>query len=184
MTSNDEYVLQLLREQGYVSAEQIDVASKSMREGNETTLDVLVASGGVSEDDVLGVIGEQFGLKYVSIDPSAIDPAINKVLEPELAHKYGVVPVMKDDDTLTVALSDPMGFDAVDSLRYVLHGMDVQAVLAPAAEVKATMEKLYPTGAEEVLTRNDEVSAATNPPTATTPPSSGFARLSSRTPSR
>ncbi len=156
MTSNDEYVLQLLREQGYVSAEQIDVASKSMREGNETTLDVLVASGGVSEDDVLGVIGEQFGLKYVSIDPSAIDPAINKVLEPELAHKYGVVPVMKDDDTLTVALSDPMGFDAVDSLRYVLHGMDVQAVLAPAAEVKATMEKLYPTGAEEVLTRNDD----------------------------
>ena len=156
MTSNDEYVLQLLREQGYVSAEQIDVASKSMREGNETTLDVLVASGGVSEDDVLGVIGEQFGLKYVSIDPSAIDPAINKVLEPELAHKYGVVPVMKDDDTLTVALSDPMGFDAVDSLSYVLHGMDVQAVLAPAAEVKATMEKLYPTGAEEVLTRNDD----------------------------
>ena len=156
MTSNDEYVLQLLREQGYVNDEQLDVASKSMREGNETTLDVLVASGVVSEDDVLGVIGEQFGLKYVSIDPSAIDPEINKVLEPELAHKYGVVPVMKDDDTLTVALSDPMGFDAVDSLRYVLHGMDVQAVLAPAAEVKATMEKLYPTGADEVLTRDDD----------------------------
>ena len=156
MTSNDEYVLQLLREQGYVNAEQLDVASKSMREGNETTLDVLVSSSVVSEDDVLGVIAEQFGMKYVSIDPSAIDPEINKVLDAELAHKYGVVPVMKDADTLTVALSDPMGFDAVDSLRYVLHGMDVQAVLAPAAEIKAVMDKLYPSGADEVVTRNDD----------------------------
>ena len=156
MTSNDEYVLQLLREQGYVTAEQLEVASRSMREGNETTLDVLVASAVVSEDDVLGVIADQFGLKYVSIDPSAMDPEIGKTLDAELAHKYGVVPVMKDADTLTVALSDPMGFDAVDSLRYVLHGMDVQAVLAPAAEVKAAMEKLYPTGADEVVARNDD----------------------------
>ena len=156
MTSNDEYVLQLLREQGFVTDEQVDVASKSMREGNETTLDVLVGSSVISEDDVLGVIGEQFGIKYVSIDPSAIDPEINKSLDAELAHKYGVVPVMKDADTLTVALSDPMGFDAVDSLRYVLHGLDVQAVLAPAAEVKAAMEKLYPSGADEVVARNDD----------------------------
>ena len=161
MTSNDEYVLQLLREQGYVTAEQLEVASRSMREGNETTLDVLVASAVVSEDDVLGVIADQFGLKYVSIDPSAMDPEVGKTLNAELAHKYGVVPVMKDADTLTVALSDPMGFDAVDSLRYVMHGLDVQAVLAPAAEVKAAMEKLYPSGADEVLTRRSR----SRPPT-------------------
>ena len=58
MTSNDEYVLQLLREGGYVTAEQLDVASQAMREENETTLDVLVASGAISEDDVLGTIAD------------------------------------------------------------------------------------------------------------------------------
>ena len=63
MTSNDEYVLQLLSEKGYVTAEQLDVASKTMREGNETTLDVLVASGALSEDDVLGTIADQFGIR-------------------------------------------------------------------------------------------------------------------------
>ena len=156
MTSNDEYVLQLLREQGYVSAEQIESAASSMREGNETTLDVLVSSGVLSEDDVLGVIADQFGLKYVSIDPSAIDPEINKALDADLAHRYGVMPVMKDDETLTVALSDPMGYDAVDSLRYVLPGINVEAVLAPSAEIKAAMEKLYPSGADEVVARTDD----------------------------
>ncbi len=155
MTSNDEYVLQLLRERGYVTADQIDTASQAMRQGNETTLDVLVASGVLTEDDVLGTIAEQFGMKYVSIDPSAVDPEMGKEISSEIAHKYGVVPVMKDADSVTVVLSDPMGYDAVDSLRYVLHGRDVQAVLAPSAEVKALMEKFYPSGAEQILTRDE-----------------------------
>ncbi len=156
MTSNDEYVLQLLREGGYVTAEQLDVASQAMREGNETTLDVLVASGAISEDDVLGTIADTFGLKYVSIDPGAIDVEVAKQIEPEIARKYGVAPVMADAESVTVVLSDPMGYDAVDSLRYVLHGKDVQAVLAPSEEVRAVMEKLYPSGADEVTTRNDD----------------------------
>ena len=152
MTSNDEYVLQLLREAGYVTAEQLEAASTAMREGNETTLDVLVASGAVTEDDVLGTIADQFGIKYVSIDPAAIDVEVAKEISPEIAHKYGVAPVMKDADSVTVVLSDPMGYDAIDSLRYVLQGKDVQAVLAPAEEVKAVMEKLYPTGGDEITT--------------------------------
>lgn len=156
MTSNDEYVLQLLREKGYVNAEQIDVASQAMREGNETTLDVLVASGVLTEDDVLGVIADEFGMKYVSVDPSAVDPEVAKEITSEIARKYGVVPVMRDADSVTVLLSDPMGYDAVDSLRYVLHGRDVQAMLAPSEEVKALMEKFYPSGAEQITTRDDD----------------------------
>ena len=156
MTSNDEYVLRLLRDAGYVTEEQLSVASQTVREGNETTLDVLVASGAVSEDDVLGTIADQFGIKYVSIDPGAIDAEASKLIPEEIARKYGVAPVMGDSDSVTVVLSDPMGYDAVDSLRYVLPGKDVQAVLAPAAEVKAVMEKLYPTGSEQVTTRGDD----------------------------
>ncbi len=156
MTSNDEYVLQILQEKGYVSAGQLEVASQAMREGNETTLDVLVASGALTEDDVLGTIADQFGIRYVNIDPAALDTTIVKELSADIARKYGVVPVMMDEDSITVVLSDPMGYDAVDSLRYVLHGKDVQAVLAPAAEVKAAMEKLYPTGADEISTRGEE----------------------------
>ena len=49
-----------------------------------------------------------------------------------------------------------MGYDAIDSLRYVLTGKDVEAVLAPLGEVKAAMERLYPSGADEVTTRNDD----------------------------
>ena len=55
----------------------------------------------------------------------------------------GFVPVYSTEDAVTVALGDPMGYDTVDSLQYVL-GKTIEAVVAPASEVKAAVEKLYP----------------------------------------
>ncbi len=161
MTSNDEYVVQLLTERGILTAEQVDAASKSMKAENETTLDVLVAGGTISEDDVLGTVADQFGLKYCHVNADAINPEITKEIPAEIARKYGVVPVVSDEESITVALSDPMAYDAIDSLRYVLHGRDVEAVISPRAEVAAAMAKLYSDGeAADVQTRDEILGGA------------------------
>ena len=157
MTSNDEYVLQILVERGFLTQEQVEAASKSMRAENETTLDVLVAGGTVGEDEVLGTVADQFGLKYCHVNADAISQDVTKEITSDIAKKYGVVPVVADDESITVALSDPMGYDAIDSLRYVLHGRDVQAVIAPRSEVQAAMAKLYAADeSADVQTRGDE----------------------------
>ena len=157
MTSNDEYVLQLLTERGFLTPDQIDAASKSMKAENETTLDVLVSGGTIGEDEVLGTVADQFGLKYCHVNAEAINPEIVKEIPAEIAKKYGVVPVVADDYAITVALSDPMGYDAIDSLRYVLHGRDVEAVVSPKSEVLAAKAKLYEGGedAADVQTRDE-----------------------------
>ena len=156
MTSNDEYVIQLLTEGGFLTQEQVETAAQSMRAENETLLDVLVAGGTVGEDEVLGTIAEQFGLKYCHVNADAIDPEVTKVITSDIAHKYGVVPVVASEESVTVALLDPMGYDAIDSLRYVLTGRDVEAVLCPLGEIRTAMEKLYPTGDDAAVTTRDE----------------------------
>ena len=157
MTSNDEYVVQLLTERGYLTAEQVETAAQSMKAANETTLDVLVSGGTIDEDSVLGTIADQFGLKYCHINAEAISEEAAKAVTADIAKKYGVVPVVADDLSITVALLDPMGYDAIDSLRYVMGGKDVEAVLSPIGEVRAAMEKLYPSGeGAEVSTRDEE----------------------------
>ncbi|MBQ4471008.1 MAG: type II/IV secretion system protein [Kiritimatiellae bacterium] len=157
MTSNDEYVLQLLTERGFLTHDQIEAASKSMKAENETTLDVLVSGGTIGEDEVLGTVADQFGLKYCHVNAEAINPEIVKEVPADIAKKYGVVPVVADDVSITVALSDPMGYDAIDSLRYVLHGRDVEAVVSPKSEVMAAMKKLYESGDDgaDVQTRDE-----------------------------
>jgi len=149
VTSNDDYVLQLLQEQGYVSPEQVEAVLNSIKQEGETTLDILIQTGAVTEDDVLAMIAAQFGMEYVHVNADAIEPAVKDVISTEVARKYGVVPVRFADGSVTVALSDPMGYDTVDSLRYVLK-MNVEAVVAPRAEVKAAIDKLYPEEFENI----------------------------------
>lgn len=160
MTSNDEYVLQLLVERGFVTRERAAEAAAAPRAENETALDAIVAAGDVGEDEVLGTVADQFGLKYCHVNADAIDSAIVKDIPADIARKYGVVPVVADEDSITVALSDPMGYDAIDSLRYVLHGRDVQAVVSPRAEVAAAMAKLYPQDADADVQTRDELGLA------------------------
>ena len=117
MTSNDEYVIQLLTERGYLASEQVEAARQSMKAANETTLDVLVAGGTIDEDSVLGTIADQFGLKYCHVNAEAISEEAAKSLSADIARKYGVVPVVADESSITVGLVDPMGYDAIDSLR-------------------------------------------------------------------
>ena len=141
-----------------IPPETVAEAATAERPADKTLLDLLLENGIVREDDVLATIAEQFGLKYVNIELDAVDPKMSAELPSDIARKYGVVPVVRDGDTLVVALSDPLGYDAVDSLQYVLHGVDVQAVVAPQAEVKAAMAKLYPDeAASAVETREDDL---------------------------
>ena len=156
MTSNDEYVIRLLTESGYLTAEQVESAAQSAKAKNETTLDALVAAGVVGEDEVLGTVADQFGLKYCHINAEAISEDAVKAIPEDIARKYGVVPVVATEESVTVALMDPMGYDAIDSLRYVLAGKDVEAVLAPMGEVRAAMAKLYPSGDDAAVSTRDE----------------------------
>ncbi len=143
MTSNDDYVLQLLQEQGFVTQEQVDVAAISLRQEGETTVDVLLNMGAVSEIDALTLIAAQFGMEYVHIEPATLDLSIRDIMTAEAAHKYGAVPLYKTGDTLTLAISDPMNYDALDSLGYLLK-CRIESVVASRADIKAAMDKLYP----------------------------------------
>ena len=161
MTSNDKYVLQLLVERGFLDPEQVDAAAKSMKAENETALDVLVSSGVIGEDEVLGTLADEFGLKYCHINSDAISADIIKEIPGDIARKYGVVPVVADEESITVAFSDPIGYDAIESLRYVLNGRDVQAIVSPRSEVQAAMEKLYASEMEsDVQLRSDDDAGA------------------------
>jgi general secretion pathway protein E/type IV pilus assembly protein PilB len=154
VTSNDDYVLELLQEQGYVSPEQVTAVMNSLKQEGETTLDILIQTGAITEDIVLGMIATQFGMQYVHVNADAIDPSVKDIIPNELARKYGVVPVFATDTSVTVALSDPMAYDTVDSLHYVLK-RDVDAVIAPRLEVKAAVDKLYPPEFENIFDKDD-----------------------------
>ncbi len=144
MTSNDEYVLQLLIENGAITHEQVDQLRDSMTIAHRgmTIVDRIIHEGIMSETDILGIIAAQLGMEMVSLQGLEVSPEIRDLIPVEVARRYRVVPLYKVDNTLTVAMSDPFDFDALDSLRYLLK-CNVEGAVTTRDEIKVALDKYY-----------------------------------------
>jgi general secretion pathway protein E/type IV pilus assembly protein PilB len=143
LTSNDEYVLEVLLENGLVTADQVEQARSQVGgERHGSAVDILIEDEVLDEDEVLATLAGLFSMEYVSIQNVDIPVDVREMIAPEHARRYKVVPIYRTEDTLTVALSDPLNFDALDSLRYMMK-INVEGVVARREEVQAVLDRYY-----------------------------------------
>ncbi len=148
MTSNDEYVLEVLQEDGLLSPEQIAEVRGSLLADGTTPLDELIKRGLLDAHEVLGILASRFGMEMISLKEQDIPTDAIAALKPEQARKYRVVPILRTNEadgslkSLTVALGDPLDVDTLDSLRYLLK-CDIEGVVAPPEEIQMAQQKYY-----------------------------------------
>ena len=142
MARDVEYTLELLVEFGLVTQEQID-AARSEIEAVRSDLDVvdmLIKLGYLNAADLTSMLAQQYGMEIVDLAGYDVPPEIIQALTPEIVRHFQVVPVMRHDDVLTVAMSDPTDLETLDSLRYYL-GRDVDAVIADAGQIEKLINR-------------------------------------------
>ena len=67
MPAQDEFVIEILRDVGLVSHEQILQAKESAETNKSGVVDALIDSGVVTERDVTKALANQFGLEMISL---------------------------------------------------------------------------------------------------------------------
>lgn len=142
MTSNDDYVLEVLLENGYVLPDQIEQIRSEPMESGMSVVDAMIANNIMPESDILAVLADQFGMEMVSLDGLTLDPAIRDLISVDVVRRYRTIPLYKTDEGITVALSDPLDFDTLDSLRHLLK-CNVEGVVASREEIRLAIEKYY-----------------------------------------
>jgi type IV pilus assembly protein PilB len=145
LTSNDDYVLEVLKEEGLVTTEQIDSAKRSMPV-HGSVVDGLITGKVIEQADILRVLASRFGMEMVSLVNLPISAEAIAAVPVDVARKYKVVPVSKHDNMVTVAIGDPLEVDTLDSLRYVLK-CDIEGVVAAPAEITVALDRFYQTEA-------------------------------------
>ncbi len=142
MTANDDYILEILQSVGLISTEQASLARKEAREQDKAVIDVLAGGGTVSKLDILKALANQFGMDTIRLEGMNIEAEVIDMVPPEVARRYKIVPVYKSENTLTVALSDPLDVETLDGLRYILK-MNVEGVVALSEEIDVALHKYY-----------------------------------------
>ncbi len=150
MTSNDDYILEILENVGLVTRDQAIAARQLATQEDLGVMEVLARDGGVSKLDMLKALASQFGMEMISLTGLDIPREVLDMVPGDVAQRYKVVPVFKNENILTVAIGDPLDVDTLDGLRYVLKS-NVEGVVAPPEEIEKAIANYYgrATGAVE-----------------------------------
>ncbi len=142
MNETDSYIIEVLRDVGLVTAEQVEHAKAVAAQENKSVVDALVDEGVISKMEVLKTIGMQLGMDVIVLADHDISPEVISQVPAEVARRYKIVPVANTDSALTVALSNPLDIDTLDSLRYLLK-RNVEGMVASDEEISIALDHYY-----------------------------------------
>lgn len=98
----------------------------------------------IQENDYIAILSKALNLKYVDFDLFEIKKENANFLAQEIAYKYNVFPVSQEEESITIAVSDPFDILMLDDIKMHLH-KDVDVMIAEKNKISMALDKLYKT---------------------------------------
>ena len=153
-----DYVIDLLKKAGVISEDQLKEAGVAAKAKSITLLKALKNLGHITAPKVAQVVAASFGIDWVDLGNMDVPKEIINRVPPDIARRYKAVPVSTRDDSLLVAMSDPMNLDNVDNLRHVLK-TNVEPVVADEDDISDALNRYYGVAEAEVNRMLEEISS-------------------------
>ena len=141
----------LLKEAGLIDDVQLNAALSHQKNWGGKLGSILVEMQYVDESDLARVLADRLRLPYVDLFNPPISDAVVRLIKPDIAKKYSIIPAKKDGGSLVVAMVDPMDMAALDEVRFIT-GLPIRPALAMESEIKDAIRKYY--DGEEVIHRD------------------------------
>jgi type IV pilus assembly protein PilB len=132
----------VLKDAGLIDESQLQAALVHQRNWGGKIGAILVELGFVKETNLAKAISETLRIPYVNLFEPEIPESIVKLIKPDIAKKYNIMPAKKDGGTLMVAMSDPMDIKMIDEIRFVT-GLTIKPALAMGSEIADAIRKYY-----------------------------------------
>jgi type IV pilus assembly protein PilB len=139
---NNKQLGELLLDRGIINLSQLDKALDFQKEKGGLIGVILVESGLVKEGDIAQVLTAQYGFPYLPLANYSVDMDITGIIPARVARQYLLVPVDKNGNHLSLAMSDPLNTQAIEDVE-LLSGCSVQIFVSTTSDIKKAIEKQY-----------------------------------------
>jgi len=135
----------VLIKMGKITRAQVHEALQLQRQQRRPLGQILIELGYISEQDLQLALAFQIGMEPADLEKLEIPKEVIDLLPAQVANTYRCVPVDydKEKNLLTIAIDTPDNFQATDDLK-TLMGFNVKAVIVPADQLSAALQRYYP----------------------------------------
>jgi len=122
--------------------EDLDAAIHLQKEKGITLDRALLEKGLINEEDLLLLLVKELHIPFINLKKYKIDPELKVVVPEKIARQYKIVPLSQLDNTITVAIADPLNVFALDDLKSITGNM-IDIVMSTETEIQAAIENYY-----------------------------------------
>jgi type IV pilus assembly protein PilB len=108
----------------------------------------LVHLGFVAEEELTRMLAKQYRVPAVDLEKVSVDPKILKLVPSNVAQKHLVLPLRRVGRMLTVAMTNPTDFSAIDDLKFISK-LEIEPVIVGEYTLRKHLERYYGLGADE-----------------------------------
>jgi type IV pilus assembly protein PilB len=134
---------EILLRKGMISPEQLAEAQQlASEQKNKNVAECLVDLDYATAEDVMRAMAEHHSMEYVDLTSIKIPERIIELVPEAVARENSVIPVLEEDDVLTVVVCDPFDLETIEKLRFILNRRIVTA-LAPRDTIQGAINRHY-----------------------------------------
>ena len=133
---------ELLIQKGLITIESLERALAQQEHSRKRIGDILIESGLVDSNDFYEILSQKIGVGYVKLKNISIEPAVIKIIPADFARYHELIPVDFTNNTITIAMADPLDVHTIDNMRLLLK-KDIKTKLATKKDILEAIEKYY-----------------------------------------
>lgn len=136
----------LLVEVGLLDENQLNNAIKIQKKTGEKLGKILVREGYLTEEQIIEALEFQLGIPHIDMKKVFIDANVAKLIPESMAKRHVAIPIKKENNSIFVAMADPLNIFAIDDIRLVTK-LDVKPLIASEDGILKAIDRVF--GKEE-----------------------------------
>jgi len=132
----------LLVAEGLLTRERLGQAVAEQQRTGETLTAALLKLALVDEYDLTQFLCRQYGISAVALSQLDLEPDVLALVPVGVATRHEVLPLTRENNTLTLAMADPTNVSAIDDVAFITN-LHVVPVVASRTAIRQAIDRNY-----------------------------------------
>jgi len=137
-----ERIINTLIESLRIRKEDIDDAIIYQKKKGVSLDKALIAKGLINEEDLMVLLVKELHIPFINLKKYKIDPSLKDIIPERVARQYRIIPLSNLENTITIAIADPLNIFAIDDLKNIT-GSDIDVVMSTESDILKAIESYY-----------------------------------------
>ena len=137
------HILKKMVKNGFLTDGDVSTLLEEKRHSNEPMVELILRHEFMDAERLADFLAKELGCSSISLNGLALDDQLIQLIPSHFARKYHVLPVARQNNTLTVAMENPADVPLIDDLQAITD-LKIEVALAFPSELKKAINQYYP----------------------------------------